>query len=451
MSTELTLTLFILDRDSQRTVSFGQIPFLPLIEQAPSQELVAALARIVPLLIVNSLLPSVLPTLPPNAEYYVLDDGDLSLDEAVALLDKGARRIVSKNKAFLTQVPAERLILHLDKPDAALLSSADLLASISAVYLETATFVEDELKPVRTAIKAASGRPLDLFVVCASREDSKVLAQPAAFKMMHKTVGGTSVIPSSFLSLEMGNLLSPHPEADNKLSLATLFTSALRSDRTDGLFATVPVSLTSVTTPLGLVYSSAESVAHSILSGNAVYYSRSRNGLWRKGETSGAMQRVERIRVDCDYDALEFGVVETGPNGEKEGFCHVPEQTSCFGGVKGLAELEATLKKRMAEAPAGSYTKRLFSEPTLLRAKIMEEAGEVCDAETKEDLAGEVADLLYFTLTRAVSMGVSLKDVQEVLERRSLKVTRRKGDAKPEWVEKLGLSTEQAVGVEGAK
>lgn len=116
-----------------------------------------------------------------------------------------------------------------------------------------------------------------------------------------------------------------------------------------------------------------------------------------------------------------------------------------------MAELESTLKKRMEEAPEGSYTKRLFSEPKLLRAKIMEEAGEVCDAETKEDLAGEVADLLYFTMTRAVSMGVSLKDVQEVLNRRSLKVTRRKGDAKPEWVEKLGLNRDQAVGVVGEK
>ncbi|GAA5974251.1 hypothetical protein JCM11641_003354 [Rhodosporidiobolus odoratus] len=434
-------------------MSFGQIPFLPLIKAQPDalpDGLLAAVARIVPLLIPSTLLDSLLPALPAKAEYFVLDDGAISLEDAVKLLDKGARRIVSKNAAFLAQIPAERLVLHLDKPDAALLGSPDLLSSISAVLLETSSFLEDELAPVKAALKKATGSPRELFVLSASRAEEQVLAQPAAFKLMSKTVGGISVVPSSFLSMAVGSLSVPHPD-DGKLSLATLFTSALRSDRPDGLFATVPVSLTSVTTPLGLVYSSEESVAHSILSGNAVYYSRSRNGLWRKGETSGAMQRVERIRVDCDYDALEFGVVETGPNGEKEGFCHVPEQTSCFGGVAGLAELEATLKKRMVEAPAGSYTKRLFDEPKLLRAKIMEEAGEVCDAETKEDLAGEVADLLYFAMTRAVSMGVSLKDVQKVLERRSLKVTRRKGDAKPEWVEKLGLSQDQSVGVEGQK
>lgn len=435
-------------------MSFGQIPFLPLLEAPAEQlpaELIPALARIVPLLVPSSLADSILPTLPRTAEYFILDDTTLTLEAAVKYLDKGARRLASRNAAFLAQVPAERLILHLDQPKAAgLLGNADLVASISGVLLETSSFLEDDLKPVRAALKAAPGRPRDLFVLSASRSAEQVLAQPAAFKLMSKTVGGTCVVPSSLLSVKPGNLEIPHPD-DGKLSVATLFTSALRSDRPDGLFVTVPMSLTSVTTSLGVVYSSTESIATSILTGDAVYYSRSRNGLWHKGATSGAMQRVERIRVDCDYDALEFGVVEAGPNGEKEGFCHVPEQTSCFGGVAGLAELESTLKKRMAEAPAGSYTKRLFDEPKLLRAKIMEEAGEVCDAETKADLAGEVADLLYFTMTRAVSMGVSLQDVQAVLDQRSLKVTRRKGDAKPEWVDKLGLSGEQAVGVQGDK
>ncbi|GAA5998776.1 uncharacterized protein JCM10292_007224 [Rhodotorula paludigena] len=434
-------------------MSFGQIPFLPLVDAPASQlpsELLPALARIVPVLVPSSLAESTLAALPRNAEYFILDDSSLAVDDAVKLLDKGARRIVSKNPALLTLVSADRLVLHLDKPDAALLASPELVSSISGVLLETETFLEDELKPLRTALKAAEGRPRDLFVLSASRSREKVLKQPSAFKLMAKSVNGTCCIPTSFLSTSLGNLSIPHPD-DGHLSLASLYTSALRSDRPDGLFVTVPISTTSVTTPLGVVYSSTESIAHSILSGDAVYYSRSRNGLWRKGATSGAMQRVERIRVDCDYDALEFSVVESGPNGEKEGFCHVPTQTSCFGGIAGLAELESTLKKRMVEAPAGSYTKRLFDEPKLLRAKIMEEAGEVCDAETKDDLAGEVADLLYFTLTRAVSQGVSLKDVQEVLEKRSLKVTRRKGDAKPEWIDKLGLSTSQAVGVEGQK
>ncbi|GAA5872324.1 hypothetical protein JCM16303_004476 [Sporobolomyces ruberrimus] len=435
---------------------FGQIPFLPLIDSQSTAELTTALARIVPILVPSSLASSTLSSLPPTAEYYILDDTNMTLEEVIASLDKGATRLVSKTPSFLAQIPSERFILHLDgsspSSDSSILSSPDLLSSISGVLLETSDFAETHLQPYRTALKASSKtlRLLDFFVLCASRDTKQILAQPAALKLLSKSTAANSVLPTSLLSTTLGNLHSPHPD-DGKLSIATLYTTALRTDRNDGLFVTLPVSLTSVSTPLGIVYSSQESIGRSILSGNAVYYSRSRNGLWEKGLTSGAMQRVERIRYDCDNDAVEFGVIESGPNGEKEGFCHVPQQTSCFGGVNGLAELESTLKKRMEEAPEGSYTKRLFSEPKLLRAKIMEEAGEVCDAETKEDLAGEVADLLYFTMTRAVSMGVSLKDVQEVLNRRSLKVTRRKGDAKPEWVEKLGLNRDQAVGVEGEK
>ncbi|GAA6005673.1 hypothetical protein JCM11491_003721 [Sporobolomyces phaffii] len=435
---------------------FGQIPFLPLVDGECTPELTAALARIVPLLVPSSLAAATVPSLPPTAEYYVLDDTHASVEDAIAFLDRGATRIVSKNARLLAQVPAERLVLHLDgsSRDASILASADLVASVSGVLLETTDFAESHLEPYRAALKRNAQpdrRPLDLFVLCASRDRTQTLAQPAALKLVAKSVAATSVLATSVLSATVGNLSAPHPEDDGTLSVATLYTTALRTDRQDGLFVTVPVSLASVPTALGVVYSSGESIARSIVSGNATYYSRSRQGLWEKGLTSGAMQRVERIRYDCDCDAVEFGVVESGPKGEQEGFCHVPEQQSCFGGVTGLADLEATLKERMRAAPAGSYTKRLFSEPQLLRAKIMEEAGEVCDAATPEDLAGEVADLVYFTLTRAVSMGVSLKDVQRVLDRRSLKVTRRKGDAKPEWIDKLGLDADQAVGVAGEK
>ncbi|BGP54250.1 hypothetical protein JCM8202_001386 [Rhodotorula sphaerocarpa] len=435
-------------------MSISQLAFLPLLDVEPSAvpaETLPALGRIAPILVPASRAPQAVPQLPATTEYFVLDDAQLSLEDAVKFLDKGARRLVSPNKEFLTSVPAERFLLRCTSADLPLLGNAQVVASIGGVVYETAEPKEDELQQIRAAFKTASGRPRDLFLL-APAETTATLQLPSRVKALGKAAAGSiAVVPVSAVSLEMPTDFSTPSPVSDKLPIASLFISCLRSDRTDGLFVTVPVSLSSVTTPLGLVYSSAESVAHSILSGNAVYHSRSRNGLWRKGETSGAMQRVERIRFDCDADALEFGVVECGPQGEKEGFCHVPEQTSCFGGVGGLAELESTLKKRMAEAPAGSYTKRLFDEPQLLRAKIMEEAGEVCDAETPEDLAGEVADLLYFTLTRAVANGVSLKDVQAVLDKRSLKVTRRKGDAKPEWVQKLGLEAGQAKGVEGAK
>lgn len=122
-----------------------------------------------------------------------------------------------------------------------------------------------------------------------------------------------------------------------------------------------------------------------------------------------------------------------------QGFCHLGT-ASCFGPYTGLSRLQKTLQARKADAPAGSYTARLFNEPKLTQAKIMEEADELCRAETKEEIAFEAADLLYFALTRCVAAGVSLEDVERNLDLKSLKVKRRKGDAKGPWAEKAGLA-----------
>lgn len=432
-------------------MSFTQLPFLPILEAIPdtnSSILLTSLARITPILIPSSILKKSISFLPSSAEYYVLQDEPLAVEDIYTYLDNGATKFVSKEISLIGQIPSERLILRIDSTTATCLNDATVLAGISAVLLDTASFSENLLKSFRSALNLGLGRPKDLFILSSNRDSEAILHQPASLKLMSKTVGGISVLPISFLSTTLNASAVPQPE-NGKLSITNLFTSSLRSDRSDGLFPTIPVSLSSVPAVLGLVYSSSASIANSIISGNAVYYSRSRDGLWKKGESSGAMQMVERIRIDCDSDALEFQVLETGPNGEKDGFCHVPDQASCFGGLSGLGELESTLKSRMKSAPVGSYTARLFSEPALLKAKIMEEAGELCEASSAVDVAAEAADLLYFALVKCVGAGVGLRDIARVLDSRNLKVTRRKGDAKKEWVEKLGLTNGQAKGVNG--
>jgi len=101
--------------------------------------------------------------------------------------------------------------------------------------------------------------------------------------------------------------------------------------------------------------------------------------------------------------------------------------------------LEKTLQARKASPPDGSYTARLFNDPLLLRAKIMEEASELCEAKTKEEIAAEAADLLYFAMTRCISANVSLRDIEKNLDLKSFKISRRRGDAKPQWAAKVGL------------
>ncbi|KAI0232659.1 trifunctional histidinol dehydrogenase [Massospora cicadina] len=149
--------------------------------------------------------------------------------------------------------------------------------------------------------------------------------------------------------------------------------------------------------------------------------------MWHKGLTSGAFQNLKRISADCDSDTLCFSVYQHG-----SGFCHLGTST-CFGEAGGLVELEKTIWDRKFNAPEGSYTHRLFNDPDLLGQKLMEEAEELGDAKAPEEVAWEAADLIYFALVKCASFGVTLADVQNVLERKARKVTRRAGDAKPKW------------------
>jgi phosphoribosyl-ATP pyrophosphohydrolase/phosphoribosyl-AMP cyclohydrolase/histidinol dehydrogenase len=98
------------------------------------------------------------------------------------------------------------------------------------------------------------------------------------------------------------------------------------------------------------------------------------------------------------------------------------------------------LVSRKVSAPEGSYTARLFNDEKLLRAKIMEEAEELCDAKTKDEVAFEAADLIYFALAKAVSAGVSVADIERNLDTKSVKVKRRQGDAKGKWAAKEGIT-----------
>ncbi|KAK5111194.1 imidazoleglycerol-phosphate dehydratase [Meristemomyces frigidus] len=221
-----------------------------------------------------------------------------------------------------------------------------------------------------------------------------------------------------------------------QIRVASLLLARTKSDRPDGLFTTLVTDERGIA--LGLVYSNEESVAESIRSGRGVYHSRKR-GLWRKGDTSGDWQELVRIEQDCDNDCLRFVVRQMG-----NGFCHLQTQT-CFGDYRGLSKLQKTLQNRKRSAPEGSYTARLFNDSKMLNAKIMEEAAELCEATSKEDIAAEAADVLYFALTKATAAGVSLEDIERNLDAKSVKVKRRKGDAKGQYADKFGVTNGTAV------
>ena len=150
---------------------------------------------------------------------------------------------------------------------------------------------------------------------------------------------------------------------------------AVKTDREDGLLTTVVVDRCGIA--LGLVYSNIESVSKAIVEGRGIYWSRSRGGLWRKGDTSGCYQTLYRVDCDCDGDAVRFTVKQ---HGEPPAFCH-EETEGCWGDMGGLGGLERTVRDRLVNSVEGSYTKRLFEDETLLRNKVSRRSDK-CEAGT---------------------------------------------------------------------
>ncbi len=174
-------------------------------------------------------------------------------------------------------------------------------------------------------------------------------------------------------------------------------------------------------------YMNADALARTLETGWVTFWSRSRNKLWVKGETSGNRLKLQDVFLDCDGDTLLVVAEPQGPT------CH-RGTPSCFDGlapVAWLGHLEATLRERKAGAgPEGSYTQKLFHRgPERIGKKVVEEAGETAIAAMalrfeptparREDLINEAADLLFHLQVLLVDQGLGLKDLAEALKARS--------------------------------
>ena len=172
-------------------------------------------------------------------------------------------------------------------------------------------------------------------------------------------------------------------------------------------------------------YMNAESLRLTVETGYATYFSRSRSELWKKGATSGHLQRVIRMSYDCDADSILLQVHQTGPA------CHTGRR-SCFhnpiidGELPATADIlntiEQTIADRAANPKPGSYTNYLLDKGAeKICKKVGEEATETVIAAMKADadgLAGETADLLYHLAVLLHQQGVKLQDVWDVLKKR---------------------------------
>ncbi len=164
---------------------------------------------------------------------------------------------------------------------------------------------------------------------------------------------------------------------------------------------------------LMVAYANKEALQKTFETGNMWYFSRSRNELWMKGETSHNTQQFIKFRIDCDADTLLATVKQDGVA------CHL-DQYSCFGGKKfSLNELYAVIKDRFENPHPESYTATLTDKK--VREKFLEEAQEVIEAQSKDELIWEAADVLYFLSVLMAKEDVTFDDVLNELRRRRMK------------------------------
>ncbi|WP_395374143.1 phosphoribosyl-AMP cyclohydrolase [Marinicella sp. W31] len=166
---------------------------------------------------------------------------------------------------------------------------------------------------------------------------------------------------------------------------------------------------------LMMAYSNRESLMAALQQKRGIYYSRSRQQLWAKGDTSGHVQELLKVDVDCDGDTLLFLVKQT------EHACHF-NRYSCFASQTqdySLSYLESVFDQRLADSDKNSFTQQLFADQNLQIEKLREECEELIEATEHNHVRWEAADLLFFTLVMAKSKGVGIQEIIHDLRSRN--------------------------------
>lgn len=197
----------------------------------------------------------------------------------------------------------------------------------------------------------------------------------------------------------------------NKVSLKDSFIRCLDWKKTDGMIPVIAQSEHGEVLMMG--YANHEAFKKTFDTKKLTFWSRTRNTLWTKGETSGHFLEVKKLRADCDRDTVLATVIPHG------GVCHTGS-FNCFSSEadekSSMERLYGTIAERFANPKPGSYTATLDSKR--VREKIEEEAEELCEADGKDEVIWEAADLLYFVSVLMYKEGVNWNDIYSELDRR---------------------------------
>lgn len=334
--------------------------------------------------------------------------GIRDIDKAKKMLALGAKKIIigtAAHEDFLSKLPKDRVLVAIDSRDG-VVTTHGWTKSANATPQDFVrrfnnycsgflyTIVEKEGMLVGTDIEA---------IKAIRNATTKELVAAGGISSVDEIV----TLQKMNVSTQLGMCIYT-----DKVSLEEAFVKCLDFEKRFGYLPTI-VQDYDTKQVLTLAYSSPESVMQALKTGQGTYFSRSRNKIWVKGETSGNTQELVTARFDCDMDALLFIVKQKG------NACHLG-RFSCFGDKDfSISELYNLLLDRKRLLPDNSFTTKLFKDEFYLKRKIMEEAFESVNFEKGDGLEWEAADLTYFMLTFMAMHNVTPQDILNNLASRT--------------------------------
>lgn len=344
--------------------------------------------------------------------------GIRDIDTARAWLDTGAERIVigtAASPAFCGALPRERVIAAVDSVRGEVV--------VDGWRTKTGHSVLDVIRSLAPHVGGFLLTQVEREGEMDGFDAPLVRAVVAAAGTARVTAAGGITTPDEIAELDRLGADAQVGMAlyTERMDLGDAVAATLRAGP-DALWPTVVCDESERT--LGLAWSSPASLRRAVAERRGIYWSRSRRAIWVKGKSSGNVQRLLGVDVDCDRDALRFVVRQEGT-----GFCHRGTR-SCFRDRFDLATLERVIAARQTGGDPGSATVRLLTRPGLLEAKLGEESAELARAATRDDVVHEAADVLYLVLAALARAGATVADVESELGRRRLAVTRRPMEAK---------------------
>ena len=348
--------------------------------------------------------------------------GIRSVKRAKELISLGAEKVIIGSAAWKSNPVAGESVLNEEFLNelAAAIGKDRIIISVDAINGKIAVkgWTETVDIPLVEGAKQAEKFCSELLFTCVEKEGCMqgtnmdyVRALREAVKCRVVVAGGVSSVQ------EIKELEKLHCDVQlgmalytGKVDLKEAFVECLDFEKSP----LIPVIAQSVNGEVLMQgFANAEAVRKSFDCGRLTFWSRSRNELWTKGDTSGNVLQVVKMRADCDRDCVLATVLPTGPA------CHTGSWT-CFTSAidekSSMGRLYNVIADRFANPKPGSYTATLDNKR--VREKVEEEAEELCEAEGKEEVIWEAADLLYFVNVLMYKEGVSWKDVYDELDRR---------------------------------